>query len=943
MALEELKKALGGNLKDNKSIPFWSWNNALDEGELVKQIEDMHAAGIGGFIMHARTGLKDEYLSEKWFSCIEACLKKAKELDMNAWAYDENGWPSGFVGGKLLENMDFRARFLTYKQTESYDESAFAVYVQSERGYERVCAPQEGACAYECVYLNISPANTDILKPEVVDAFIRETYDKYYERFPESFGKELVGFFTDEPQYYRAATPYSDEAAKVFASRGKDIKDGLIWLFKENEKGYAFRVEYYRTLNELYVQNFYKKVYDWCEAHGCMLTGHSIEEAGIAAQMLGGAGCMPTYEYEHIPGIDHLCRDCSSELAPKQLGSVGAQLGKKFLLTETFACGGYDTTPKELKSIGDFQYFNGANMTCQHLYPYSMSAQGKFDHPPFFSPQSNWFEEFKAFNDYFTRLGHLVSNTADRYDVAILHPLRNVYLNYVWGGKNELVVAFENDFKALMSTLRKNGVTYQFIDETLLKKYGRLEGDALVLGNCKYDKIIIPKMENISAETYELFQAYTGKLCALSSFSYIDGKPATAYLPSNATLEEFIDGAAVKFRCEDGNGSLSSRGGELGDFLFIKNYSRVEGSKVCMQGVAEEYKLLDLDTLETKNISNEIHLDPAEGIILIKDESAQVDTGRFAEKDVTDKFRLTDIGENYFLLDQVSISRNGAPFSAYMPIPQAFEQLLREDYKGKLSVKQRFCVQSLFNARLMAEKAKYLAFTLNGKPLVFEQSDFDINFVEADITACLQTGENELCYSIDYYQHDGVSFALFDPLATESLRNCLYFDTSIENAYLKGDFTVNGDMSLSARESLPSMSSELYKNGYPFFKGAFTIEGTLAKATGKEAILDLRGRFLVANAFVNGKRVDFVTDTKKDIGALLTEAENKVVIKVKSSLRNLFGPHHFKPCAELTAVAPYHFTLRGSWKDGVSPRYTEAYNCVPFGVDRIVLKEREEI
>ena len=74
MALEALKKALNGNLKDNKSIPFWSWNNALDEKELVKQIEDMHAAGIGGFIMHARTGLKDEYLSEKWWFCIGACL-----------------------------------------------------------------------------------------------------------------------------------------------------------------------------------------------------------------------------------------------------------------------------------------------------------------------------------------------------------------------------------------------------------------------------------------------------------------------------------------------------------------------------------------------------------------------------------------------------------------------------------------------------------------------------------------------------------------------------------------------------------------------------------------------------------------------------------------------------------------------------------------------------
>ena len=67
-----------------KSIPFWSWNNHLDEKYLVKQIRDMKAADIGGFIMHARTGLKDEYLGEKWFSCIEACLKEAKRLKMDA-------------------------------------------------------------------------------------------------------------------------------------------------------------------------------------------------------------------------------------------------------------------------------------------------------------------------------------------------------------------------------------------------------------------------------------------------------------------------------------------------------------------------------------------------------------------------------------------------------------------------------------------------------------------------------------------------------------------------------------------------------------------------------------------------------------------------------------------------------------------------------------------
>ena len=69
-AIEKLKQALDCDLTDYQSIPFWSWNNELDEAELVKQIEDMKSVGIGGFIMHARTGLKIEYLGEKWFSCI---------------------------------------------------------------------------------------------------------------------------------------------------------------------------------------------------------------------------------------------------------------------------------------------------------------------------------------------------------------------------------------------------------------------------------------------------------------------------------------------------------------------------------------------------------------------------------------------------------------------------------------------------------------------------------------------------------------------------------------------------------------------------------------------------------------------------------------------------------------------------------------------------------
>ena len=60
-----------------KCIPFWSWNDELDERTLLDQIDWMYENGVGGFFMHARGGLKTEYLGEKWFSCIEACAKRA--------------------------------------------------------------------------------------------------------------------------------------------------------------------------------------------------------------------------------------------------------------------------------------------------------------------------------------------------------------------------------------------------------------------------------------------------------------------------------------------------------------------------------------------------------------------------------------------------------------------------------------------------------------------------------------------------------------------------------------------------------------------------------------------------------------------------------------------------------------------------------------------------
>ena len=104
---------------------------------------------------------------------------------------------------------------------------------------------------------------------------------------------------------------------------------------------------------------------------------------------------------------------------------------------------------------------------CQHLLPFSIAGQGKYDHPPIFYKQNNWWEESKEFNDYFTRLGYIVANTKDVCDVLVLHPMRCVYLDYIRSEDYQSVKDLEIAFEELIETLNKNGVTYHLPFSTL--------------------------------------------------------------------------------------------------------------------------------------------------------------------------------------------------------------------------------------------------------------------------------------------------------------------------------------------------------------------------------------------------------------------------------------------------------------------------------------------
>jgi hypothetical protein len=242
---------------------------------------------------------------------------------------------------------------------------------------------------------------------------------------------------------------------------------------------------------------------------------------------------------------------------------------------------------------------------------------------------------------------------------------------------------------------------------------------------------------------------------------------------------------------------------------------------------------------------------------------------------------------------------------------------------------------------LLIEKSRFNQILLNGAPITLKNGSFDLYFAEAELTPFLKVGENELVYAVDYYQHDGVWFALFDPNATESLRNCLYYDTHIESAYIQGDFLVDKDHAIVKRNAYPRVTSNTHKEGYPFFKGVLTLTGNYDyDGEGTRVLLLESGRFRVAEITVNGKRRDMIFDDRLEITDLLQTGKNDIEIALRSGLRNFFGPHHNANDPECKAAGPYTFTLRGAWKDGVPPQYSHEHFSVPFGVNEIAILKK---
>ena len=943
---KSLKQA---DISKYRALPFWSWNDKLEPEELSAQIEWMKEQGFGGYFMHARGGLRTEYLGDDWFECIETCLDTGKRTGMESWAYDENGWPSGFAGGKLLEDIKNRDHYLTYKYGE-YDDKSLVSYLVTDTKLIRTTEGGKGE--YLNIYDNISVSTVDILNPDVVDKFLALTHETYKERLGEKFNECLKGFFTDEPQYYRWGHPYTPMLVSHFKEvYGEDVLDNLGLIFVEKEGYRAFRYKYWKSMQTLMLKNFAKKINDWCEKNGVELTGHYIEEKTLKLQMVCCAGIMPFYEYEGIPGIDCLGRKTDTPVMPRQVGSIARQLGKKRVMTETFAMCGWDVTPRELKIISEWQYVYGANLMCQHLLPYSEHGQRKRDYPSHYSWANPWVrKDFKSFNDYFARLGYLLGESEEIVSVGVLSPITSMYFDYKWGVNQEYEI--DKSYLHLANDLGKCNLPFHILDETFMERHARVENGKLIVGKCEYEYVMLPKVYNLSKNTTRLFEefyAQGGKILFTDGLpEYLEGEKHTFNFASTVTFEEIEKAQPYTIDVKNSYVASTLRRYEGKDYIFATNISMNDKYTVTFSGNFKGFTSLDLETMQTKEVGTTLDFTPGQAYVLFFNDKEKEYEPIVPTTSLGGEFKVIGSSDNYLTLDKPRYSFDGVNYSERLRYMGIFYEMLERRYQGDLYLKYEFTVKDIpERIAFLTEDMNNIECTLNGKKMVFDGvSDFEKKLYKANITSLVKEGKNEAVIKINFHQGENVYYALFGENVTETLKNCLAYDTTIEACFVQGDFGVYSESGFVKGKEKNVLISEddfyigkkkdvitdTIKDGFPFFAGDITLEKEFDYDGGK-FILDLKGRFHLCDITLNGKKVvkSYFADLV-DLTDYVVKGKNTAIITLYSSNRNLMGPHHLNFAEESFSVGPDSYELQGSWTNGKSSLERDNYSFVRFGL-----------
>ncbi len=994
--MEFLDENMNWKREDFAPLNFWAWNESMDDVSIGQRIKEFHKQGIGGFFMHSRGGLLTPYFSDEWFHACRVAADTAAEYNMKAWIYDEDGWPSGFAGGRVNGLGDeYRSKYMEFIRNKK-PENLIASF-HKEGGRYVTCSSEE---AELYAYYTIEPNYVDLLSSKVTKAFIEVTYDRYKKELGSRLGDTVPGFFTDEPQYFRQGYPYSLELEAYFDKRnGYPLIKNLYYLLDEfsGEEAYDFRKDYWNTIQEMMNENFFHQIYKWCEENHVIFTGHCPGEDSLIQQIGSTAGVMPKYKNMQMPGIDHLGRRITSVLLTKQVASMAKQTGRKKILSETFGCAGWNVSFEQLCYIWGWQAAAGINVPCLHIGTHSIRGIRKRDYPAFYAYQEPWWEEFGHVGRWMSGINYKMSLGKWMEDVLVISPMQSIYCCHTipFSEREKELAA---SYRCLCDNLLDVQIGFDIGDEAVLEEDGSVHKNVLQAGKCRYHYVIVSKAIRLSESTWALLKKFkqNGGVVTFSDrtpenkniedevwikdcpviqnsrrfwykyFSYLHfNRQVTVYDKSGFDIARGL------------NVSLKADRDMLRAYIWNFMTDSCRELTVSIPGYKDVYKVnpetLERIKLNTRSGENEtivpIEISGYQSLLLEAEDSCEkTEPVKSFKKAEYPQIDLSCCGENVLVIDYASYSVDGEKYSEALPVvkmhPVLYKDLAQSD-KGLIYTKYEFTSEMTDTGILYAaiEDKDCIDVICNGISIYAAAGDWyiDRGIHKYLLGDTVKKGKNTI---VVIYRLQKLDILDVDSLF-ETEVNRFFYPVEPEAIYILGSFgvghrgnvyfnrthirAVNPGFFLKDAEKITGMT-DITSQGYWFYRGNIKADLPVDWDGAKGKYLRIKNpQAACVEVKCNGKSaLLYMAPYEAQITNFLEKGENTVSIILHGTNRNIFGPHHhikgennFVGCNTFKGLKGYEDFIVNY--DLISDdTWTDDYSFVPFGCGQIEILTKQE-
>ena len=277
------------------------------------------------------------------------------------------------------------------------------------------------------------------------------------------------------------------------------------------------RYDYWITLIELFRERFFEPFLAWCRAQGVQSRvqayGHGYDP--LESSLLVDIPECETWLNLHTG-------------TPRQLGAhsinnkftaSGARLaGKRLVSCEEITDTNYVFfTPLEMiKIAGDESNLSGVTHSILHGFNYSPPAAGFpgwVRYGSYFNEQNPWWPYARRWMDYKARLSWLLQQADPQANIAILHPLADLWSR--WGMQRDPFPKVRHPEYAhqFWQALHRNGHNCDYTSENILVRSTMKDG-AAVFNARRYDTLILLEVDTLRLDTAR----------ALADFAKVGGR-----------------------------------------------------------------------------------------------------------------------------------------------------------------------------------------------------------------------------------------------------------------------------------------------------------------------------------------------------------------------------------------------------------------------------------